>query len=340
MLVPAQRLEAELARKLFPVVLISGDEPLLTQEAGDTLRRLARAAGHEERELFVADRSFDWHAFEANLNSPSLFAARRIVELRMPTGKPGKDGGRVLADYAARPAPDVVLLIMAPKLDQATLKSAWARKVDGAGLVCRVWPPDRRELPGWVAARMKSAGLQPTREAATVIADRVEGNLLAAHQEIEKLALLTGGGAVDAGDVAAAVSDSARYDVFQLADAVMLGDRGRALRILAGLRGEGVEPPVILWALAREIRALARAHAMMASGSSFGEAMSSLRIWQARKPVMQRALARIDRRRSHRLLREAAGVDRVIKGVVRGNAWTGITALVMSAAGVGRKRAA
>ncbi len=340
MLVPAQRFDAELARRLPPVVMISGDEPLLSQEAADTARRLAREAGHEEREVFTADRHFDWLAFGAGLNSPSLFGSRRLVELRLPSGKPGKQGGQVLAEYADRPDPDVVLLILVPRLDQQGLKTAWARKVDAAGIVCRVWPPSRRELPDWVAARMRAAGMNPARDAAAMIAERCEGNLLAARQEIEKLGLLTGGGAVDADAVAAAVSDSSRYDVFQLAEAVILGDLRRALRVLQGLRGEGLEPPVILWAIAREIRTIARGHAVVAQGRTFADAMASLRVWKNRRPVMQRAMGRISRHRAYDLLRRAARADRVIKGAEKGNPWTEITGLVVAAAGPGVERAA
>jgi DNA polymerase-3 subunit delta len=320
--------------------MISGDEPLLTQEAADSVRRIAREAGHEEREVFTADRSFDWLAFGASLNSPSLFATRRLVELRVPSGKPGKQGGQVLADYVVRPDPDVVLLILLPRLDQQSLKTAWARKVDGAGLVCRVWPPTRRELPDWVSARMRAAGMNPDREAAAMIAERCEGNLLAAHQEIEKLGLLSGGGRVDADTVAAAVSDSSRFDVFQLADAVILGDLPRAIRILRGLRGEGLEPPVILWAIAREVRTIARAQSLVGQGRAVGDAMASLKVWKSRRPVIQSAMRRMSRRRAHELLRQAARADRVIKGAVKGDAWTEITGLVMAAAGPAVERAA
>ena len=340
MLVPAQRFGTELARRLSPVVLISGDEPLLVQEAADTARRIAREAGHEEREVFTADRNFDWLAFGASLNSPSLFATRRLVELRVPSGKPGKQGGQVLADYVTRPDPDVVLLVLMPRLDQQSLKSAWARKVDSAGLICRIWPPDRKALPDWVTARMRAAGMEPDREAAAMIADRCEGNLLAAHQEIEKLGLLSGGGRVDADAVAAAVSDSSRYDVFQLADAVILGDLRRAVRVLQGLRGEGLEPPVILWAIAREIRTVARAQAIVGQGRSVSDAMAGLKVWKTRRPVFQQAMRRISRRRAHALLRQAARADRVIKGAAKGNAWAEITGLVMAAAGPELERAA
>jgi DNA polymerase-3 subunit delta len=320
--------------------MISGDEPLLTQEAADAARRIAREAGHEEREVFTADRSFDWLAFGANLNSPSLFATRRLVELRVPSGKPGKQGAEILADYVARPDPDVLLLILMPRLDAQSLKTAWARKVDGAGLVCRIWPPSLRELPGWVAARMRAAGMTPDKEAAAMIAERCEGNLLAAHQEIEKLCLLSGTGPIDADAVAAAVSDSSRFDVFQLAEAVILGDLRRAVRILQGLRGEGLEPPVILWAIAREIRTIARAQSFVQQGRAFPDAMASLKVWKNRRPIMQQAMRRIPRRRAHELLRQAARADRVIKGAVKGNAWSEITSLVMSAAGPGAERAA
>ena len=336
MIVPADRLEAQIARDLSPIYLISGDDPLLAGEAADRIRARARDQGHTNRTVLGVDRSFDWVELAAAGATLSLFADKQLIELRMPTGKPGVAGGKALKAYAENPPEDTILLIISARLDKKSLKNAWVRALDAAGVVVQVWPIDRSRLPGWIAARMKKQGLQPGPNVADLIADRVEGNLLAADQEVQKLALLLDPGLVQVEDVLQAVADSARYDVFQLVDACEAGNAGRAHRILSGLQGEGAAPVLILWAFVREIRALASVAWQIAHGARAADAMSKARIWPKRQPLARNVLARHRLSDLHRLLRQAASVERIIKGAAPGDPWQALTDLVGRLAASGR----
>jgi len=328
-----EQLDGDLERQLRPVYLLYGDEPLLVQEAADAIRGRARAAGHTEREVMHADSGFDWNALLAASDSLSLFAERRILEVRLPTGKPGEAGARALRAYAERPAGDTVLMVISAKPEPAARRSAWVKALDRAGAVVPVWPVDARRLPAWIGARMERAGLAPTREAVGLLAERVEGNLLACAQEIDKLRLLHGPGPLDARAVAAAVADSARYDVFTLADAVIAGQAARAQRVLTGLRAEGVEPVLVVWALAREARQLAALAAEVGAGHSVGQVLAAHRIWESRKKLLGQALARHDARFWQARLAECARADRVVKGQAPGNPWDELVQLSLHMAG-------
>src|SRR3984885_7197993 len=235
--------------------LVSGDEPLLVGEAADAIRAAARAAGHAERAVFFIDRSFDWDELRHSSQSLSLFAERRLFELRMPSGKPDK-GAQQLAELAAKPPPDVVCLVVTDKLDKKASDAAWVRAVEKHGVWVPIWPVETAALPAWLRARAKQLHVEIEPAAAQLIVDRVEGNLLAAKQELEKLSLLANGQPISADLVLRSVGDSARYDVFQLAESAAAGDAARALHVLLGLKSEGVEPTLILWALVRELRGL------------------------------------------------------------------------------------
>jgi DNA polymerase-3 subunit delta len=335
-IVPADRLEAQIAGTLSPIYLISGDDPLLAGEAADRIRVRARDDGHTNRTVLTVDRSFDWVELAAAGASLSLFAEKQLIELRMPTGKPGVTGSKALKTYAANPPEDTVLLIISARLDNKSLKTAWVRALDAAGVVVQIWPLDRGRLPGWIAARMKRQGLQPGPNVADLIADRVEGNLLAADQEVQKLALLLDPGPVQVDDVLEAVADSARYDIFQLVDACDAGDAGRAHRILGGLRGEGTAPVLILWALVREIRALATVAWQTSHGAKAADVMSKAGIWPKRQSLARSALARHRLPDVHRLLRQAASVERIIKGAAPGDSWPALTDLIGRFAASGR----
>ena len=250
----ADQLPAALARGLAGIYLISGDEPLLVGEAADAVRAAARAAGYADRSVYFIDRSFAWDDLRQATQSLSLFADRRLFELRMPGGKPDK-GAALLLDIATRPPPDVVCLVIADKLDKKASDAPWVRAAEKQGVWVPIWPVGTAALPGWLRARAAALKLEIEPAAAQLIADRVEGNLLAAKQELEKLGLLASG-AITAELVLRSVGDSARYDVFQLAEAAGAGDAARALHILLGLKSEGVEPTLILWALVRELRGL------------------------------------------------------------------------------------
>jgi DNA polymerase III subunit delta len=316
----AADLEAHLKRQLLPIYLLTGDEPLQLGEAADRLRRHARDQGYASREVFEADARFDWGGFLHAANSLSLFAERRILDLRIP-GTPGQEGGKALTAYAERPAEDSLLLITLPKLDKAQQASKWFKALEQAGAVLQVWPVEPAQLPAWIERRMRAKGLQPSREAVLLLADRVEGNLLAAAQEIDKLALLHPVGALSAEELEQAVADSARYDVFKLVDAALEGKTARVLRILHGLQGEGAAEPIVLWALVREIRTLAAIAADLERGVPPQRALDRPGLWEKRKPLLGQGARRLSLRRWRRLLQLCARADRAIKGRDAADPW-------------------
>lgn len=352
-----EQLEAGLARRLAPAYLIAGDEPLLIQECADAVRNRARDQGFAEREVHAVERGFDWAAFAGDLSSLSLFASRRLVELRLKTPAAADGGAELFARFAAAPPDDIVLLAIAPKLDARARQSAWVKAFAQAGELVEVRPVEPPALPSWIQGRLRRVGLRADAEAVRLIAERVEGNLLAAHQEIEKLRLLHGTGDLDAEAVRAAVADSARYDIFKLADAAVAGDLARALRILAGLRAEGLAIPQVLWPLAREIRGLARVRWLMAQGLAAPAAMQRAGVWRNRAGLVAQAVARHDGRALRGLVRRVALVDRMSKGAPPGNAapalpregaaraparcdpWAELVELVSALAGPGRRAA-
>ena len=321
------QLEVALGRGLANLYLISGDDPLLSGEAADAVRAAARKAGYADRTVFFIDRFFDWDGVRQAAQSLSLFAERRLFELRMPSGKPDK-GAATLIDLAPRPPPDVLCLVITDDLDSKTSAAPWVRAVEQHGVWVRVRPVDAVALPGWLRGRAKGLGADLSSEAARLIVDRVEGNLLAANQELEKLSLLAGGATIDADLVLRSVGDSARYDVLQLGAAAAAGDAKRALRVLLGLKSEGIEPPLILWALIRELRGLWQAGErirLRSAGRGSG--------WNQAATPSAAALARAGRLPIAALLRQAHQADRIIKGQAGGDAWTAVTGLAAAMAG-------
>ncbi|SDK31664.1 DNA polymerase III subunit delta [Pseudomonas indica] len=333
---PAQ-LAKHLQGSLAPVYVVSGDEPLLCQEACDAIRAATRAQGFSERQVFNVENNFDWGQLIEAGASLSLFAEKRLIELRIPNGKPGDKGAAALLEYLARPAEDTLLLISLPKLDGSTQKTKWAKAlIDGPhAQFIQIWPIDAHQLPQWIRQRLSQAGLAANQEAVDLIAARVEGNLLAAAQEIEKLKLLAEGNQIDAAVVQAAVADSARFDVFGLIDAALNGEAAHALRMLDGLRGEGVETPVILWALARELRLLAGLAQQYALGVPLEKAFSQARppVWDKRRPLLSKALQRHSSARWNQLLMDAQRIDAQIKGQAAGDPWNALGRLALLVAG-------
>ncbi|MET1078690.1 MAG: DNA polymerase III subunit delta [Pseudomonas sp.] len=333
---PAQ-LAKHLQGALSPVYVVSGDEHLLCQEACDAIRAATRQQGFSERQVFNADPSFDWGSLLQAGASLSLFADKRLLELRVPSGKPGDKGTAALLHYLARPAEDTVLLISLPKLDGSTQKTKWAKAlIDGADAVfLQIWPVETTQLPQWIRQRLAQAGLAASAAAVELIAARVEGNLLAAAQEIEKLKLLASAGQVDVDTVQAAVADSARFDVFGLIDAALNGEASHALRMLEGLRGEGVETAVILWALAREVRLLASLAQQYSQGVPLEKAFSQARppVWDKRRPLVSKALQRHSAARWQQLLMDAQRIDAQIKGQAIGDPWISLSRLSLMIAG-------
>jgi DNA polymerase III subunit delta len=329
-----EHIPAHLQRNLAPVYLVSGDEPLQVAEACDAIRARARESGCSERLLFNVESGFDWNALLQARDSLSLFAERRLVELRLPTGKPGEAGAKALVEYAGRPSADDVLLIVAAKIDKDAQRSKWFTSLERAGVVVQVWPLSVAQLPAWIERRMRARGLQPSAEAVAMLAERVEGNLLACAQEIEKLALLHGTGTVDGAAVTAAVSDSSRYSVYDLADRALAGEGAAVTRVLRGLQGEGEEPVMVLWALSREIRTLAIMAEELQHGTTLEQLFNRHRIWENRKRAVGAALRRCPPQTLHRLLRQAGRADRVIKGVATGNVWDELLQLALGLAGI------
>jgi DNA polymerase-3 subunit delta len=329
-----EQLSAALVKNLASIYLISGDEPLLIQEACDAVRRAARQAGFTERELYHCDANFDWGQVLSSANSLSLFAERKIIELRIPNGKPGDKGGKVLQEYVQSPAPDNLLLIVTNKLDGASQKSKWFKTVEDAGVHVQVWPVTAPQLPRWIGQRLQQVGLQADSSAIELLASRIEGNLLAAAQEIEKLKLLAQDSVISYELMASVVADSARYDVFGLTDKALHGDARAAVKTLQGLKTEGTEPINVLWAVTRDIRSLVQISMAVSQGKPFEMAARQAGIWDKRQPLIQTALRRFKPAQLQQLLRKANGIDKAIKGMRNAEPWDELLDLILNLAGV------
>ena len=337
MKINATQLQRQLAEGLAPVYVVSGDDPLLCGESADLIRSACRTAGSEERLVFHIDRSFDWGQVREAGNSLSLFSQQRLIELRIPGGKPGDEGAKALLAWLESPPPDTTLLVILPRLDGSAQRTKWAKGLleHPQSRFLQIWPIDAQQLPGWMRDRLAAAGLHASPDALALLSARVEGNLLAAAQEIEKLKLFCDQGQLDLETVQQAVGDSARFDVFKLADALLEGNARHALRILQGLRGEGVEAPVVLWAIGRELRSLHNMTHDLARGIPLDKVFASQRppIWDKRKPLMSRALQRHSAQGWARLLRLAQQADEQIKGQTPGSAWDTLGMIVLQASG-------
>lgn len=333
-------LAATLSRQLAPVYLVSGDEPLLVNEAADAIRAKARSQGFTERELHVVERGFDWDALIAGSREMSLFAERKIIEIRMTNPTPGEAGADAIIELASQGSPDTLVLIITGKMDGRVQGSRWVGAIEKHGVVVQIWPLELPRLPAWIRERLAKQNLKADADAAALLAERVEGNLLAAHQEVEKLALLLPPGPVTADTIIEAVADSARFDVLQIGDAAMKGQTARALRVLEGLRGEDVEPPIVLWALNKDLQWIARCQHLMRRGQNADSAMNALYVWRNRMPAMKHALSRLRPATVRELLLSAERADRMIKGVIRSDPWLEFERIVAGLAGVKLARVA
>ncbi|MFO1270850.1 MAG: DNA polymerase III subunit delta [Rubrivivax sp.] len=339
MQIRADQLEAHLARGLKPLYTVHGDEPLLAQEAGDAIRAAARAAGYSERKVFTASGNhFDWSAVLGAAQAMSLFAERQLIEIRIPSGKPGTEGSKALQQYCERLGEDVLTLVQCPKLDFQQSRSAWFAALDGAGVVLRVEPVERRALPAWIAQRLARQGQQVAageegQRTLAFFADRVEGNLLAAHQELQKMALLYPAGTLSFEQVEAAVLDVARYDVFKLGEAILAGQVARALRMLDGLRAEGEAPVLVHWTLAEDIRNLARARAALDAGKPMPLALREARAWGLKEKLFERVLPQLAAHELAHLVEAASTCDGLVKGLKQpdwpADPWDGLRRLVL-----------
>ncbi|MBC7729348.1 MAG: DNA polymerase III subunit delta [Microbacteriaceae bacterium] len=317
----AEQLTAHLARGLQPLYTLHGDEPLLAQEAGDLIRAAARAAGYVERKVFsVSGTHFDWSGLLGASQAMSLFAERQLIEIRIPSGKPGKEGSEALQRYCEHLSDDVLTIVHLPKLDRQQQQGAWFGALDQGGVSIQVLPVERRLLPAWLAQRLASQGQRVAegelgQQTLAFFADRVEGNLLAAHQELQKLALLYPAGELAFEQVESAVLNVARYDVFKLGEAVMAGQPARLLRMLDGLRAEGEAAVLVHWSLAEDIRALKRVKDSLALGKSLPVAFNEGRVWGVKQRLYERVLPQLTAHQLAHLVAAASTCDGIIKGL-------------------------
>jgi DNA polymerase-3 subunit delta len=312
---PALLARAERERRMPALITVASDEALLAQETQDAIRATARALGYSEREVLQADARFDWSRLTQATQGLSLFAERRIVELRLPTGKPGAAGAAALEEYAQHVADDTLTLVALPRLDRKARETRWVTALERAGVLLEIDSVERARLPRWIGERLTRQQQSAADEALVFIAERVEGNLLAAHQEIVKLGLLHPAGELSLQQVADSVLNVARYDVFQLPLAMLAGDAPRVQKTMAGLRAEGEAIPLVLWAITEELRMLLRVKAQVDAGRPFSMVARENRLWGPRERLAERAMGRVDVDRLGRAIARAAAVDRLAKGL-------------------------
>jgi len=336
--VRAEALDAHLEKSLASLYVIASDEHLLAMEAADRIRKKARSTGFSEREVLIVDRYFKWGELTSTQQSMSLFGDKKLIELRIPTGKPGKEGGQALQDYAANcaaaaTADDTLTLITLPKLDWAAQKSAWVTALQRAAVYIDIPVVERPQLANWIGQRLAAQGQSADKISLDFMVERVEGNLLAAHQEIRKLGLLYPEGRLSAEQVQDAVLNVARYDVFKLSEAMLSGDVSRLVRMLEGLKGEGEALPLVLWAVAEEIRILLKLKLGVNDGRPLAILMKEYRIWGPRERLIPNAIARVTLKTLQTAMHEAAQIDKLIKGLraraFAGDPWDALLQLAM-----------
>ena len=322
MILRPEQLAAHLDKPLAALYVLFGNEPLLVLEAGDAIRGAARKQGYAEREVLVAGQGFRWETLQSAAGNLSLFGASKLVDLPIPNGKPGRDGGEALQRYARSLDDGVVTLVTLPELDWTTRKASWFSALSAAGTVVELNAPERDRLPDWIARRLARQQQQASTDALAFIADHVEGNLLAAHQEILKLGLLHPPGELSLDAVRDAILNVARYNVDKLRHALLDGDTARCARLLEGLKGEGEAPLLVLWTLANEIRSLANLRQGLDEGQALQALLKAERIFDDhRKQALQRALSRLQAGPLRAAILHAAKIDRMIKGLTRGDVW-------------------
>lgn len=316
-----EQLPNALASSLAPVYLLAGAEPLLVQECRDQVIEAAQRQGFAERSVHEAGGRFDWNQLTEDSTALSLFASRRILDIRIPTGKPGKEGAKVLSEMAQAPDPDNLLLVSCGDWSGAMRKLKWTSTLASAGVLVEIWPVRPQELPGWIRNRMAAAGLEPEPEAVSLLAELVEGNLLAAQQEIHKLLLAGPARQVTVDDVTRSVANSARYDSFRLVDCALQGRLDECLRVAAGLKRTGVAIQLVYAALYRELSVADTARAAMAAGEPEAAVFRKLRVWPARQGPLRQALRRLGATQFGDSFRTLSLIDRQSKGRAAGDAW-------------------
>ncbi len=343
MRISTEQLTQHLAREFGPLYTVFGSEPLLTLEASDRIRAKAHREGYAEREILTVDSGFKWRQLAMAGGSQSLFASKKLLELRVPTGKPGAEGSEALQAYCEALPADTITLISLPELDWRAQKSSWFEALERAGVMVEAKIVPRKALPQWIAGRLKAQDQEADAETLDFVASRVEGNLMAAYQEVQKLALVFPAGPIAFEQVREAVLDVARYDVFNLGEALLEGEALHLARIIDGLRGEGTAPPLVLWALCEETRAIGKVVTGMSSGKPFTMLWREAKVWgTAHQNLMQQNVKRFSLAHVSAALRHAAAIDRMIKGLVKGDVWDELLQLALrfarSAAAVPAKR--
>ena len=327
MRIDSEQLPQHLSRGLKSLYVVYGEELLLALEAADRIRAKALEQGFDERRVLIAEPGFDWGELAMVSNSMSLFAPKRLLDLRIPSGKPGNDGSEALQKLAASLPEDTVTLITLPGVDRKSQKAKWFEALDGAGVAVQAAAIKRDRLGSWLAGRLAQQGQQADPRTIEFLIDRVEGNLMAAHQEVQKLALLFPAGTLPFDEVKNAVVDVARFNVFEIGATLLKSDRGHFVRMLDGLKAEGAAAPLVLWAIAEEARAMARVRTAMAGGRPLAQALRDARVWGPRQDLMPAALRRHPQKQLLAALSRAADIDRMIKGLANGDVWDGLLQL-------------
>jgi DNA polymerase-3 subunit delta len=337
MRISTEDLPQHLKRGIGSLYVIHGEALLLAIEAADAIRNAAREAGYTERETLIAEQYFKWGELRNSAQSMSLFSSRKVIDLRIPSGKPGVEGAQALQDHCENLDPDTLTLISLPKLESTAFKSKWFAALEQHGTIISADEVSLAALPAWIAGRLRRQGQSTDADTLKFLADKVEGNLLAAYQEIQKLALLFPEGTLTFDQVKDSVMDVARYDVFKLSEAMLAGDAERYARILDGLRAEGTATVLILWAIAEDIRALAKVSRAMQQSGNLAGALRDARVWGAKQKLIERSVRRFTPTFAERALRQAALIDRLIKGLRQGDVWDELLQLGVRCARAGAR---
>ena len=322
-----EQLDSALQKVLSPVYFLSGDEPLQLGELADAIRKAGKINDYHHREIISVDKNFNWNELAFASDSLSIFSDKRIIELRIPTGALGVDGAKAVTNYCNRPPEDTILLITAGKIDSKSTKSRWFEALDKIGVIIQVWPLEGADLNRWLQQRFQKRGLQTDAQGLVVLAARVEGNLLAAAQEIEKLYVLYGSGFISVDQIYDVVADSSRYDVFKLMDAVLATDINKVIKILSGLKAESIAAPVVLWALTRDARLIIQVKLAIAKGQNTDLVLRNHGVWDRRKQLITQAMNRLSDNQLNKILVASAKADRQIKGQELGDAWETLLAI-------------
>ena len=327
------KLGADLKSRIRKLYIVSGDEQLLVQETTDLIRRMLRTSGFEDRKQFYAESGFDWKSLMQSAGAMSLFFEKKLIEVTLPSGKPGGHGSEMLMELLNQLNKDNVLLLILPKVGQDVQRTKWFKALEAEGAFIQIWPIEVKSLPGWLTNRFQQAGLRVSREAAQLMADRVEGNLLAAVQEIERLRLISSNGQIDVQQVTEGVSENARYDVFQLLDSALGGDPVRSFRLISGLKAEGVELMFVLSVFVRELRNLEKMKTDLESGQSRETVFKRARVWKKREVLVSRFLDRRQLLELRQMISLLGYTDRLVKGAEQGDPWRVLQEVILRLAG-------